>query len=70
MLKFDNILQTIYTFRKSHQLSSVYVELSPTSTDTATLTLSTVISTSLLPATAQRIWDIQTSQIPCYAAYR
>lgn len=48
----------------------LYVELSPTSTDTATLTLSTVISTSLLPATAQRVWDIQTSQIPCYAAYR
>lgn len=48
----------------------LYVELSPTSTDTATLTLSTVVSTSLLPATAQRVWDIQTSQIPCYAAYR
>merc|ERR1712141_520675 len=48
----------------------LYVELSPTSTDTATLTLSTVISTSLLPATAQRVWDIQTSQIPCYASYR
>merc|ERR1712141_863102 len=48
----------------------LYVELSPDSTDTATLTLSTVISTSLLPATAQRVWDIQTSQIPCYAAYR
>jgi hypothetical protein len=48
----------------------LYVELSPTSTDTATLTLSTVVSTTLLPATAQRVWDIQTSQIPCYATYR
>merc|ERR1712080_605185 len=48
----------------------LYVELSPTSSDTATITLTTVVSTTLLPATAQRLWDIQTSQIPCYATYR
>lgn len=48
----------------------LYVELSPTSTDEATITISTVISTTLLPATAKRTWDIQANQIPCYASYR
>merc|ERR1719225_73470 len=48
----------------------LYVELSPTSTDTATITLTTVISTTVPPAIAQRLWDIKTSQIPCYATYR
>merc|ERR1711997_542781 len=35
-----------------------------------TITISTVISTTLLPATAKRTWDIQANQIPCYASYR
>merc|ERR1711936_1081641 len=48
----------------------LYVELSPTSTDTVTITLTTVISTTVPPAIAQRLWDIKTSQIPCYASYR
>jgi len=48
----------------------LYVELSPTSTDKATLTLSTVATATMTPAVAQRVWDIKTSQIPCYANYR
>jgi hypothetical protein len=48
----------------------LYVELSPTSTDTVTITLTTVVSTTVPPAIAQRLWDIKTSQIPCYASYR
>jgi len=46
----------------------MYLELSPTSTDSATLTLAT--ATTPAPATAQRVWDIKASQIPCYASYR
>jgi hypothetical protein len=48
----------------------LYIELSPTASDKATLTLTTAISTSVTPAIAQRVWDIKTSQIPCYATYR
>jgi len=48
----------------------LYLELSPTSTDKATLTLSTVATATMTPAVAQRVWDIKTSQIPCYANYR
>merc|ERR1711997_899497 len=48
----------------------LYVELSPTSSDTATITLATVISTTVPPAIAQRVWDIKVAQIPCYATYR
>lgn len=48
----------------------LYVELSPTSTDKATVTINTAVSTSVTPAIAQRVWDIKTSQIPCYATYR
>jgi len=48
----------------------LYVELSPTSSDTATITLATVISTTVPPAIAQRLWDIKVAQIPCYATYR
>lgn len=48
----------------------LYIELSPTSSDKATLTLTTAVSTAVTPAIAQRVWDIKTSQIPCYATYR
>merc|ERR1711981_345515 len=48
----------------------LYVELSPTATDTATITLNTVITGTLAPAVAQREWDIKTSQIECFATYR
>jgi hypothetical protein len=48
----------------------LYVHLSPTSTDKATLTLNTAVSTSLGPTIAKRKWDIRVDQIPCYASYR
>merc|ERR1712038_87022 len=48
----------------------LYIELSPTATDTATITLNTVITGTLTPTVAQRIWDIKTSQIECFASYR
>lgn len=62
--------KTIGTICGAMKGEHLYVQLSPTSTDKATLTLNTVISTTVLPATAKRIWDIKTSQIPCYANYR
>merc|ERR1711992_248276 len=40
----------------------LYIELSPTATDVATLTLNTVITGTLSPTVAQRVWDIKTSQ--------
>merc|ERR550539_1971275 len=46
----------------------LYVELSPTATDSMTLTLT--LATTPVPATAQRVYDFQASQIPCYASYR
>merc|ERR1712110_1149056 len=46
----------------------LYVELSPTSTDSATITISQfLLTTAPAAAIAKREWDIQTSQIPCYA---
>jgi len=49
----------------------LYVELSPTSTDSATITISQfLVTTAPAAAIAKRLWDIQTSQIPCYATYR
>merc|ERR1712038_1724166 len=48
----------------------LYIELSPTATDVATLTLNTVITGTLSPTVAQRVWDIKTSQIECFATYR
>jgi len=48
----------------------VYIELSPTSTDAATLTITTAATATITPAVAKRVWDIKTSQIPCYATYR
>jgi len=50
----------------------LYVDLSPTSTDSATATIVTSKTTANTPtpATALRIWDFQVSQIPCYASYR
>jgi len=48
----------------------LYIDLTPTDANAATLTISTAISTTLTPAIAQRRWDIKTSQIPCYASYR
>jgi len=48
----------------------VYVELSPTSNDALTATLTTLVSGTLTPAIAQRVWDIKVSQIECHATYR
>merc|ERR1712045_26028 len=50
----------------------LYVDLSPTAADVMTLTITTSFTTANTPtpATAGRIWDFQTSQIPCYASYR
>jgi len=48
----------------------IYVELSPTASDTLTATLTTAVSTTITPAVAQRVWDIKVSQIECHAMYR
>lgn len=48
----------------------LYVDLSPTASDAATLTLATLVSGTLTPAIAQRTWDIKVSQIECHANYR
>jgi hypothetical protein len=49
----------------------LYLELSPTAADAATVTIVQFYSTSAPVYTiGQRLWDIQTSQIPCYADYR
>jgi len=48
----------------------VYVELSPTSSDALTATLTTLVSGTLTPAIAQRVWDIKVSQIECHATFR
>ena len=59
------------------KLFSVYVELSPTAADTATVTLATnpagattgtVVTANA--ANAARMWDIQVSQIECFSAWR
>merc|ERR1712038_827847 len=47
----------------------LYVELSVTATDTATITLNTGVATQNAAA-ADRIWDIKVSQIQCFATYR
>jgi len=49
----------------------LYVDLSPTSTDTATITIVTAASAgTLTTAIAGRLWDIKVSQIECFASYR
>merc|ERR1712150_451095 len=48
----------------------LYVDLSPTASDQLTMTLGTVVSTTITPAIAQRVWDIKVSQIECHALYR
>jgi len=49
----------------------LYIELSPTASDAATITLKQIIvSTAPVAATAKRLWDVYTQQIPCYADYR
>lgn len=49
----------------------LYIELSPTSTDAATVTIKTSTTAGQpTAAIAKRLWDFQTSQIPCYATYR
>merc|ERR1712018_174398 len=48
----------------------IYVDLSPTSSDALTATLTTAVSTTITPAVAQRVWDIKVSQIECHATYR
>jgi len=47
----------------------LYVELSPTAADTATVTLNTNVATQNAAA-ADRLWDIKVSQIECFASYR
>lgn len=46
----------------------LYVDLTHTATDAATMTL--VTATSPVPTIALRMWDIKTSQIECFATYR
>jgi len=48
----------------------LYVDLSPTTSDKLTMTLGTVVSTTITPAIAQRVWDIKVSQIECHALYK
>jgi len=48
----------------------IYVELSPTASDTLTATLTTAATATITPAVAQRVWDIKVSQIECHAMYR
>lgn len=49
----------------------LYVDLTMTSTDAATITIVTAASVAALtPAIAGRKWDIKTSQIECFATYR
>jgi len=48
----------------------IYVDLSPTASDTLTATLTTAVSTTITPAVAQRVWDVKVSQIECHAMFR
>jgi len=48
----------------------LYIDLSPTASDALTMTLDTLVSGTLTPAIAQRLWDIKVSQIECHATYR
>merc|ERR1719430_303203 len=48
----------------------IYVDLSPTSSDALTATLTTLVSGTLTPAIAKRTWDVKVSQIECHALYR
>jgi hypothetical protein len=50
----------------------LYIELSPTATDSVAVTILTGQTTANSPtySVAQRTWDIQADQIPCYASYR
>merc|ERR1712038_279675 len=51
----------------------LYVELSPTSTDSATIRIQTVAVATTAAATAaatDRLWDIKVSQIECFAPWR
>jgi hypothetical protein len=48
----------------------LYVDLTPTATDVATITLVTAATAVITPALAARVWDMKLSQIECYAAYR
>lgn len=48
----------------------LYIELSPTATDTATLNIATNVAAPATAANANRVWDIKVSQIECYAMYR
>jgi hypothetical protein len=49
----------------------LYVELSPTSSDALTITISQfLVTTAPAASVAQRVWDFQTSQITCYATHR
>jgi len=53
----------------------LYTELSPTSTDTLVIAITTAATgttgtTTITPLLAQRSWDIQVSQIECHATYR
>lgn len=46
----------------------LYLDLGADATDTSVVTITAAVT--VVPATAQRIWDFTTSQIECYARYR
>jgi len=49
----------------------LYIDMGSGSADTTVIRLITAASiTTLTPAIAKRLWDIKTSQIECFAAYR
>lgn len=49
----------------------LYIDMGSGSADTTVIRLITAASiTTLTPAIAKRLWDIKTSQIECYSAYR
>lgn len=48
----------------------LYVELSPTATDSAIITLTTAAAAVITTQVASRSWDIKVSQIECHATWR
>lgn len=48
----------------------LYLDLGMAAADTSVVTIGTAVSTTIGPATANRLWDIKTSQIECFATYR
>jgi len=48
----------------------LYVELSSTAADTASVQITTAATAVLTPANADRVWDIKVSQIECHSRWR